>query len=122
MMANRKLIPLAACHHLIVRFGLDGAVHYRSQGGQPEATLYYDPIRLEGGFRDEHQGGMTGMSMAFVAALASQVVKHKGLEGVGPGVHDGLMSARRLLQLGFGSDPDTLDYPSQECISADNPI
>ena len=113
MTANRKLSPLAACRHLIVHFGLAGAIHYRFQGGQPEATLYYDPVRLEGGFRDEHQGGMTGMSMAFVAALASQVVKHDGLEGVGPGVHDGLMSARRLLQLGFGSDPDTLNYPSQ---------
>lgn len=111
--SNRSLVPLAACRHLLVRFGLDCAIHYSSSGGEPEAVLYYDPARLEGGFMDEYQGGMTGLGIAFVAALTAQVAGD-GLENLGEGVLQGILSARRLLQLGFGGDQKRLNYPGKQ--------
>ena len=113
MAANRSLNPLNACRYLIVRLGLDGAILYSSWEGQPGATLYYDPTRLEDGFMDEHPGGMTGLGIAFTAALAAQMIAGK-LAEVGEGVRQGIMSSRRLVQLGFGTGQKRLDYPGKE--------
>src|SRR5206468_2578147 len=53
---------LAACRDLLVRFDLDGVIHYQSAlNGRPSrSTLYFDPLSSEGGFAEQFQGTMTG--------------------------------------------------------------
>src|SRR5262249_33571481 len=46
--SNPALIALANCRHLVVRFGIDGAIHHRQAEGQFESRLYYDPAVVEG--------------------------------------------------------------------------
>lgn len=116
--SNPALIGLANCRHLVVRFGIDGAIHHRRDDSGTESRLYYDPAVAEGGFRDGCPGGMLGFNSAFVAAIAARVAG-EGLQGVGRGVHDGLLAARRLLREGFGPDANALDYPVDRIFQPD---
>lgn len=122
---NEKLKDLKLIPHLIVRFGQDGALRFHQEADRERAWLYYDPKRMEGGFKEEvGQGGMTGLAIAFVAAIAGQVVQHsrdrqksvqQSLEEVvGLGVREGITSSRRLLKLGFGRNQEKPDYPGKE--------
>jgi hypothetical protein len=106
--SNQALASLAECRHLVVRFGLDGAIYRRSDNGNVDAHLYYDPARIEGEYAEQRPGEMTGLGSAFTAALAARLA-NTGLEGVGDGVPEGLTAGRRLLAAGFGNikgDPD----------------
>ena len=107
--SNPRLSALANCTDLVVRFGIDGAIHYRRRGHQAETRLYYDPALAEDGFQDDCPGSMLGFNSAFVAALTAQIAKN-GLDGVGEGVQDGTRSSRRLFREGFGRDANQLDY------------
>lgn len=110
MVSNRELAPLAACGHVVVRFGLDGAIHYQQKEKGPEVRLYYDPLHLEGSFNEKYPGTMFGLTNAFVAGLITSLAE-TGLEGIGEGVRRGILSSRELLLQGFGRDPKTQDYP-----------
>jgi hypothetical protein len=99
--SHAGLVPLASCRNLVVRLGLDGAIHHSAVPGRVETRLYYDPAVAEGGFRAACPGDMVGCSSAFVAALAARLASD-GLDGVGEGVRAGIRAARRLLQRGFG--------------------
>jgi hypothetical protein len=113
MANNHNLDDLKQCRNLIVRFGLDGAIHYYQGEAGPEAQLYYDPLRQEGGFKEEvGRGGMIGLSIAFVAALTDRIAA-AGLEGMGEGVRHGILSSRRLLKLGFVQSHSRPDYPGK---------
>ena len=100
MASNRDLIPLAKCHNLIVRFGLDGAIHHKNSGAIAETQLYYDPLHAEGDYSENYNGGMVGLASAFVAAITACILKH-GLNGIGRGIRNGILSSRRLLKSGF---------------------
>jgi hypothetical protein len=106
--SNPALMGLANCTNLVVRFGLDGAIHYRRAAERVEARLYYDPAAAEDGFRDDCPGDMIGLGSAFTAALVARIAR-EGLDAVGEGVRDGLISARRQLRAGFGADALHLD-------------
>jgi len=123
MANNRAVKSLADCANLVVRFGIDGAIHYTNHGGFVESRLYYDPTVAEDGFRDVYPGGMQGLTSAFVAALTARLAKD-GLEAVGEGVREGIESSRRLFQRGFGKPPSEPDYPGQEIFepSTDEPL
>ena len=102
--SNPVLMDLANSTNLVVRFGLDGAIHYRRVEGSAQARIYYDPAVAEDGFRDDCPGEMSGLGSAFAAALTARIAR-EGLNAVGEGVRDGLRSARRQLRAGFGADP-----------------
>lgn len=110
MACNPGLVALNNCAYLIVRFGLEGAILYTRRSGVVESRLFFDPKIGEDGFGEIYPGNMTSVGSAFVAALALQI-SSRGLEGVKEGVRQGLMSARRLWQHGFGRDLEKLDYP-----------
>ncbi len=69
------LRELGKARHLIVRFGVSGALHATRDGsGQHQLVLYYDPMHLEGEFRDvARQGEMIGYNSVFAATLATAV-------------------------------------------------
>jgi hypothetical protein len=107
---NPELKSLAACKNLIVKFGLDGAIHYTNNEGEVNATLYYDPNFGEDGYREQYEGDMQGVSSAFVAAFAAEVFKTK-LEGIENGIFAGIQKSRKLLKIGFGDVKSEPAYP-----------
>jgi len=74
MASNPFLLPLANCSNLVVRFGLEVAIHYMRKGGRVESRLYFDMSAIEDGFRDRYPGDMQGLSSAFTAALAARII------------------------------------------------
>ncbi len=110
-MANNPIIKsLAACRTLLVRFGLDGAIHYANDRGHVSARLFYDPAYLEDGFKEQHKGDMQGITSAFVAGLSS-VIAREGIEGTGKGILAGLFKSRQLFLSGFGKSGEVPSYP-----------
>ena len=68
-------IPLRDCAHLVVRFGLDGALYWHRYKGKdgPEyrAWLVYAPAGIEGTGINAVPGQMVGYASAFTAAMAA---------------------------------------------------
>jgi hypothetical protein len=69
---NTKSIAnsLRKCNNLIVRFGVDGVIHYSYNHGEEKADLYYDPVISEDTFKNKYTSNMQGLTNAFVAHLA----------------------------------------------------
>lgn len=123
--SNSGRLGLADCANLVVRFGIDGAIHSARAPGGTESRLYFDPAVAENDFRDDCPGEMVGQASAFVAALTARIVRaREGLAGdasasalrraVGRGVRDGVRSSRRLFRQGFGQGAAPRDYPGAE--------
>jgi hypothetical protein len=110
MACNKDLINLHNCAHLIVRFGVDGVILHTRRQGLVESRLFFDPKMGEDAFGDAHPGNMIGTGTAFVAALTAQIAS-EGIPGVGEGIRQGIISARRLWEYGFGRDLENIDYP-----------
>lgn len=120
MRNNPDLQPLAGLPNVVVRFGVEGVIHYAGAGKRLGARLYYEPSLSEDGFRERCSGRMIGLTDAFIAALVARLYR-EGLAGVGEGVRDGVRSSRRFFRAGFGSDPRTLDYPGAEVFGPPGP-
>jgi len=115
MACNAHLLTLANCANLVVRFGIDGAIHYTRREGESKARLYFDPALPEDGYCEDCPGEMLGLTAAFVAALTSHI-SAKGMDGIHDGIREGIQASRRLHRKGFGpakegSEPN---YPGAE--------
>ena len=116
-------VELRDCPHLIVRFGLNGAVYWNhNDQGQKDDPLYrawliYDPTGIEGTGEQALEGRMVAYGSAFTAALTGCLaaattsdlspVKTSDMPMtpavcIEAGIKAGLLASRRLLQLGFG--------------------
>ncbi|MBP1767364.1 MAG: hypothetical protein H6P98_1479 [Candidatus Aminicenantes bacterium] len=113
MASNPRLLVLSSCAHLVVRFGLEGAILYSRFQGNVESHLVYDPQIGEDGFGELHPGDMIGCGSAFAAGIVGRLARG-GLAAMKEGVLQGLVSARRLWQAGFGADARSLHYPGPE--------
>jgi hypothetical protein len=105
---NLVLQSLLQCRNLIVRFGIDGAIHYMKKNDRISAELYYDPERLEDGFFELYQGKMQGLSDAFVAGLIPSLLKNR--DNFGDAIRNGILGARNLLTAGYGPAEKNPDY------------
>lgn len=134
---------LRDCPHLIIRFGLNGALYWRrstvqtQKAGSPptsipkfEAWLIYAPAGIEGTGESEHEGEMVGYGSAFTAALTGCVAGHAASDldpqaasddrlmpaaCIESGIKAGLLASRRLLKFGFGDNTQQQPaYPTQE--------
>ena len=122
---------LRKCQHLIVRFGLDGALYWHGSASADtedgEAWLIYDPAGIEGTGSSACSGQMVGYASVFAAALVrhlavaidgscmSMVTDEDG-EAAPPaaienGIKEGLIASRRLLAMGYGKDEHNPKYP-----------
>ncbi|HEV8612219.1 MAG TPA: RyR domain-containing protein, partial [Gemmatimonadales bacterium] len=110
---------LSGLPNVVVRFGVEGAIHYAG-GEQPTARLFYEPALSEDGFRERCRGGMIGLTDAFIAALVARVVQ-EGPGGVREGIRDGIRSSRRFFRAGFGADSGKLDYPDASVFGPPRP-
>lgn len=104
---NPEITDLKRCSHLIVRFGIDGAIYYKYNDNNSEAKLFFDPMVFEEGYIDKVDGDMQGYGNAFVASIAARII-HNGLDEIDNGVKEGIESARNLLDYGFG---DAIEEP-----------
>ncbi|MFA4876440.1 MAG: RyR domain-containing protein [Methanoregula sp.] len=105
---NPVIQPLLRCRNLIVRFGIDGAVHYTKSGDTISVELYYDPALAEDGFADQYKGSMQGLSNAFTAGLARTLLGRG--DNYAEAIQNGLLSARNLFHAGFGPAGAPPDY------------
>ncbi len=113
MASNSNLAKLNNYAYLIVKFGVEGTILHRRRAGVVKSQLFYNPKIGEDSFSEFHPGVMLGTGAVFVAALTASLYK-KGLEGIEEGVRQGLVSACRLWQHGFGKNTEKLDYPGVE--------
>lgn len=102
-------VELGRCRHLVVRYGLEGALLYsHDPKGRVQARLVYDPERLEGDYRrGSGEGEVLGVREAFVAGIVAQLqleldAEKREVSGVERGVRRGLLAARRLFDRGHG--------------------
>ncbi|MCC5908915.1 MAG: Ryanodine receptor Ryr [Clostridiaceae bacterium] len=113
---NPNLAFLANCCHLIVPFGLEGAIYYKN-GGVKESQLYFLPYEFEGGFVRENQGKMYGLTSCFVASLAESIVsgydnKESLTESISNGIRKGIVSAQKYFIEGFGENMGESLFPN----------
>jgi len=109
---NYRVNTLARCRHLIVSFGLAGAVLLSRIGeadGQPaheqalhRCFLFFDPSAIEGTYEQEYPGGMIGYNACLSAAVARQLMLCPEQPDIAHGVHAGLAAMRCLHREGYG--------------------
>ena len=109
------LAGLTGCAHLLVMFGLDGAIDCQP-GALSPATLHYDPASSDDGYARGFPGWMVGCTSAFVAGVVSGLVAGDALAN---GISRGLHAARRLLRQGFGADPSQFAQTVASLFGAD---
>lgn len=114
---NPNLAILANCRHLIVLFGLEGAIYYKNDGGT-ESHLFFLPYAFEGGSFADSQGMMSGFTSCFVASIARCIVN--GLtsgddlsQSIGEGIRQGIVSAQKYFVEGFGPTMKPSNFPSK---------
>ncbi|GIM28003.1 hypothetical protein CPJCM30710_06690 [Clostridium polyendosporum] len=113
---NPNLSFLAKCSHLIVPFGLEGAIYYKNESST-ESRLYFLPYEFEGGSFKETQGKMYGLTSCFVAGLARGIVSgnHNNDElsqSIDKGIRDGIVAAQKYFTEGFGKNIEEYQFPN----------
>lgn len=107
---NPEIYLLQNCKHLIVRFGIEGVIHYCKTSDGGKATLYYDSKSYEDYYGETTQGDMQGFGCIFVASLSSYIAEYS-LNKISEGILDGMKRCRLLLENGFIKSGDKMDYP-----------
>lgn len=113
-----KLTFLTQCRHLIVLFGLEGAIYHRNDG-VTESRLYFLPYAFEGSSIAESQGEMSGFTSCFVAGIArSLVLGHDSNDematSIGEGIREGIVATQKYFFAGFGKKIEADSFPSSE--------
>ncbi|MBC8015323.1 MAG: Ryanodine receptor Ryr [Sporomusaceae bacterium] len=113
-----NLAFLAQCRHLIVLFGLEGAIYHRNDG-VTESRLYFLPYAFEGGSIAESQGKMSGFTSCFVSGIARSIVLgHDSNEemaaSISEGIREGIVATQKYFIAGFGKKIDEDPFPSPE--------
>ncbi|QGU94624.1 Ryanodine receptor Ryr [Clostridium bovifaecis] len=113
---NPNLAFLVDCHHLIVPFGLEGAI-YCTNKGKTESQLYFLPSEFEGESLKETQGKMYGLTSCFVAGLARSIALENSNNedlsiSIGEGIREGIVAAHKYFINGFGRDVEEYEFPN----------
>ncbi|MDF2700003.1 MAG: RyR domain protein [Haloplasmataceae bacterium] len=113
---NPDLCFLTKCRHLIVPFGLEGAIYYKNHVGL-ESHLYFLTNEFEGGFIKENQGKMYGLTSCFVAGLAKSIIpaltKNENFnEYIDQGVREGIIASQKYFIYGFGEGNFENTFPN----------
>ena len=111
-----NLTFLAQCRHLIVLFGLEGAIYYKNEG-VPESRLYFLPYAFEGGSIADSQGRMSGFTSCFVAGIARSIVLGNDNNdeisvSIGEGIREGIVATQKYFVEGFGKNIGQDPFPS----------
>ncbi len=113
---NPEIAYLARCQHLIVPFGLEGAIYY-SFTGTVKASLFFLTYEFEDDFAKEDLGMMYGLASCFVAGLAGTIrkrslLKEEFAEAIAEGIREGIVASQKYFMHGFGSDVEKSEFPN----------
>ncbi|WP_346353811.1 RyR domain-containing protein [Azotosporobacter soli] len=116
-----NLTFLANCRHLIVLFGMEGAIYYKNEAGSVESHLYFLPYEFEGGSFADDQGMMSGYTSCFVAGIARCITAGSNVEelslSIGEGIREGIVAAQKYFVAGFGDGMEPASFPKSEIFS-----
>ena len=112
---NPNIAFLANCQHLIIHFGLEGAIYYH-KNALVTSQLFFLPYAFEGDFIKESQGKMFGLSSCFVAGLAGSValgIKNSRVlsKSIREGIRSGIVAAQKYFMNGFGENIEDCVFP-----------
>ena len=113
---NPNIAFLANCHHLIIHFGLEGAIYYH-KNALVKSQLFFLPYAFEGDFIKENQGKMYGLSSCFVAGLAGSIASgiknnEELSKSIKEGIRSGIVAAQKYFINGFGENIEDNVFPS----------
>lgn len=116
MKNNPNISFLTTCKHIIVHFGLEGAIYYKNED-IPEYHLFFLPSEFEGDFIKESQGKMYGLTSAFVAGLsrsiASGILNNDEIsKSISLGISEGIVASQKYFVYGFGEHIEKNIFPS----------
>lgn len=119
---NPELIFLSMCKHVIVLFGMEGAIYYENKN-TPQYNLYFFPYEFEGDFAYKNIGEMDGLLHAFTAGLTVVFSKTETEEEfstlIDQGIREGMNALRKYFYFGFGKDPDKEIFPNPLIFESD---
>lgn len=118
---NPNLAFLTKCRHLIAPFGLEGAIYYHNVGS-PNSYLYFLTNEFEGGFVNQIQGKMFGLTSCFVAGLVRAIVSgfrsnEELSHSIDEGIREGIVAAQKYFIRGFGENPEENIFPDPTTFS-----
>ncbi len=97
------LKDLLLAKHVVVNFRSAGALWLRRRDQSPHtAKLIYDPLRLEGDFKQSFDGSVYGFQTCVAAGIAHHLAVDTDQENLEAGIVAGLTARRELLKLGHG--------------------
>ena len=113
---NPNLSFLSQCRHLIVLFGMEGAIYYKNEEAL-ESRLFFLPYEFEGGSIADSQGNMSGITSCFVAGIARSIVlgnenNEEFTTSIGEGIREGIVATQRYFIDGFGKNIGEDSFPS----------
>lgn len=113
---NPEIAFLAKCHHLIVPFGLEGAIYYNNEK-EPKSSLYFLTNEFEDDFANECLGMMYGLTSCFIAGLARKV--YEGIKNqeelsksIAEGIREGIVATQKYFIYGFGKNVEEKEFPN----------
>ncbi len=121
---NPNLHFLSKCHHLIVAFGLEGAIYYSTKKDKAEAQLFFLPSAAEGRTFKRIEGKMYGFTSSFVAGIARSIALESNRDeelstAIEEGIRDGIAVAQKYFINGFGKNVEEDEFPSREIFNDD---
>lgn len=117
---NPILKEIANLRNVIVRFKVEGVVHYNVKDNKIKPMLYFDPSKLEGNFWDFKKcGEMRGISTVFLSSLASKLITSYLKDGkisdeiidesIKEGIKFGMIKSYRFLEIGHSINKKSKD-------------
>lgn len=115
---NPRLSFLLNCKHLVVPFGLEGAIYYRNES-VVEYKLYFLPYAFEGETIREERGKIYGLTSCFVSGLSKSILEmnynKESLDmAIDEGIRLGMVASNKYYVEGFGSMCKDCPFPSPE--------
>ena len=102
-MHNIHLQRLAKCKYVIVSFGTSGAILLSQNAkSEPEATLFFDPVALEGEWGRQYKGFMIGYTSCLIAGIARELIVNTSSPDMARGIQSGINAMRFLHIEGYG--------------------
>lgn len=122
---------LARCPNILIRFGLEGVIHYfdmpeNADGGAKKlrkiSHLYYIPDQCEDENAEKTPGLMQGLTTAFVACLGAEIIREGDIScthgEIGKAITAAMAGSLNLLQEGYKLAGDRVHYPYSEICSS----
>jgi hypothetical protein len=99
---NPQVNALSHCAAVIISFYTAGTIFITWKEGRAQASLFFDPLIMEGDFERQHPGQMIGYSTCLAAAVAYQIMLNNAEPDFVGGIQRGIAAMRSLHLEGYG--------------------